>query len=540
VRRVLILGGYGGFGARLSRRLAQDGWAVLVAGRNQDKASAFAYGLPNASGIFADRNGDLAGLLAQHQPDLLIDAAGPFQGSDYHVPKACIAAGIDYLDLADARDFVGGIGALHAEAESAGVRVIAGASSVPALSGAVLRELCADMDAVTSVDMAISASNRATAGPSVAAAILSYAGKPLWLWLGRRWQTAYGWQQIKRIDFAVDGLRPIRRRVALADIPDHDLVPDNLPGRPATRFYAGPEFSFQLLAIAALSWLVRWGWLASLTPLARWLLPLQRLTGWAGSDRSAMWIEAKGRAGDALVQRRWTLIAEAGDGPEIPVLAAQLLAQKYGAAGLATGAYNASQLLRLSDFQPLFDALAIKHQPIETAYTPLYQRVMGADFDALPDPVRFMHTLIGDGAASGTATVTRGRNWAARLVAWVMRFPPEGQHGLHVHFAEQHGCERWTRDFAGARFSSVLSECGGLLVERFGPMRFHFTLAVSDGGLRMMMQKWGIFGLPMPLALAPKSPAREWAEGDDFCFDVPITLPLIGMVVHYQGRLRLL
>jgi hypothetical protein len=540
VRRVLILGGYGGFGARLSRRLAQDGWAVLVAGRNQDKASAFASGLPNASGIFADRNGDLAGLLVQHKPDLVIDAAGPFQGSDYHVPKACIAAAIDYLDLADARDFVGGIGALHASAESAGVRVIAGASSVPALSGAVLRELCADMDAVASVDMAISASNRATAGPSVAAAILSYAGKPLRLWHGQRWQTAYGWQEIKRIDFAADGLRPIRRRVALADIPDHDLVPDNLPGRPATRFYAGPEFSFQLLAIAALSWLVRWGWLASLTPLARWLLPLQRLTGWAGSDRSAMWIEAKGRAGDALLKRRWTLIAEAGDGPEIPVLAAQLLAQKYGAAGLATGAYNASKLLQLSDFQPLFDALAIKHQHIETAYTPLYQRVMGADFDALPDPVRFMHTLIGDGAASGTATVTRGRNWAARLVAWVMRFPPEGQHDVHVHFAEQHGRERWTRDFDGARFSSALSECDGLLFERFGPMRFHFTLAVSEGGLRMMMQKWRIFGLPMPLALAPKSPAREWAEGDDFCFDVPITLPLIGMVVHYQGRLRLL
>jgi hypothetical protein len=48
-------------------------------------------------------------------PHLVIDAAGPFQGSDYRVPSACIAAAIPYLDLADARDFVCGIGALDSE-----------------------------------------------------------------------------------------------------------------------------------------------------------------------------------------------------------------------------------------------------------------------------------------------------------------------------------------------------------------------------------------------------------------------------------------
>jgi hypothetical protein len=54
----------------------------------------------------------------------------------------------------------------------------------------------------------------------------------------------------------------------------------------------------------------------------------------------------------------------------------------------------------------------------------------------------------------------------------------------------------------------------------------------------MLMRKWSIFGLPMPMALAPKSAAREWADDGDFCFDVPIALPLIGLVVHYKGRLR--
>ena len=120
-----------------------------------------------------------------------------------------------------------------------------------------------------------------------------------------------------------------------------------------------------------------------------------------------------------------------------------------------------------------------------------------------------------------------------------MRFPPEGDHDLHVSFEERDGIERWTRDFGGHVFSSRLSQSGAHLVERFGPMRFYFDLPADASGLTMVMRKWTVFSVPLPLALAPKSTAREWAEGEDFRFDVPIDLPLIGRIVHYRGRLRL-
>ena len=42
MKRILVIGGYGGFGARLSRRLAAAGHHVLVAGRSADKAARFA------------------------------------------------------------------------------------------------------------------------------------------------------------------------------------------------------------------------------------------------------------------------------------------------------------------------------------------------------------------------------------------------------------------------------------------------------------------------------------------------------------------
>ncbi len=77
----------------------------------------------------------------------------------------------------------------------------------------------------------------------------------------------------------------------------------------------------------------------------------------------------------------------------------------------------------------------------------------------------------------------------------------------------------------------------GRLAERFGPLRFHFDLPSDGQGLTMRMRRWTCLGVPLPMALAPRSRAREWQEGNRFRFDVPIELPFIGLVVHYSGWL---
>ena len=92
------------------------------------------------------------------------------------------------------------------------------------------------------VEIAISASNHATAGASIAAAILSYVGRPVRLWRGRRWDRGWGWQELRRETFRVEGAGDLRNRwLAIADVPDHDLLPESLPGRPAVVFRAGTE-----------------------------------------------------------------------------------------------------------------------------------------------------------------------------------------------------------------------------------------------------------------------------------------------------------
>jgi hypothetical protein len=99
--------------------------------------------------------------------------------------------------------------------------------------------------------------------------------------------------------------------------------------------------------------------------------------------------------------------------------------------------------------------------------------------------------------------------------------------------------EKWTRDFGGHVFSSRLSAShDNHLVEAFGPLRFQFDLAAQNGRLEMKIRGWSLGPIALPRFLAPRSEAKEWADEDgNFHFDVPVWLPLIGLVVHYRGQL---
>lgn len=536
---ILVIGGYGGFGARLSRRLAAEGHSLIVGGRSQAKASAFCAGLADARPLVMDRRRGVAEVLERERPDLVIDAAGPFQSSGYEVPQACIAAGVPYLDLADASDFVEGIRTLDEPARAAGVAVIAGASSVPALTGAVARKLAAGMDAVLDIDIALSAANGATGTASVMRAILSYVGRPVRLWRGRRWTDGWGWQELRREDFRLsDGRALPGRLVALADVPDCRLLPPLLPGRPAVTFRAGTEIGLHMRLLNLASWPVRWGWLGRLDRFTGWLLPLYRLTARVGGKRSAMRVSVAGSIGGDAVERTWTIIADEGHGAEIPTLAAVLLAGDILDGRCAPGARSPEDMLAFERFKAAVERLAVAQEIAERRLPPpLYERILGARWRHLPAAVRTLHCFHRDAGADGEGRVWLGSGMLAKGLARMMRMPPEGSWPLHVAFAERNGVERWTRAFGPHRFASELSEDRGRLVERFGPIRFHFDLPADDQGLEMKLVGWSVFRVPLPLFLGPRIAAREWEEEGSFRFDVAVTMPLIGKIVRYSGWL---
>ncbi|MEH6678388.1 DUF4166 domain-containing protein [Phenylobacterium sp.] len=543
LKRVLVLGGYGTFGARICELLVRHpDFSVLVAGRSLEKATEYCgrHPDPRLTPVRVDRDHSLQEKLEEIRPWLVVDAAGPFQGATYKVAKGCIAAGCNYLDIADGRDFVEEFSFLDGDAKAAGVTLISGASSVPSLSSAVVTQLSAGLDRLGLVESAITASNRATVGRSVLEAILSYVGRPVALRQGGQTLQAHGWRDLRRMTFATSRSRPlIGRWVGICDVPDLGVMSDQLPGRPLVLFRAGAELALHNLSLWLFGWVVQWGLLRSLLPLAGALQLLRGLTSRLGGERSAMLVSVVGQSGGDTVERRWTLIADHGRGPYTPCLAAPLLAKRLADGQLPHGAYTAAGLLPLEAFEPDFAGLGFDTETVEVrSSAPLYARILGDAFDRLPFAIRELHHPAGALLAEGRARVTRGTSLAARVIALMMRFPPAALDvPVRVRFFEWGGPETWIRTFGSSSFTSKLSERDGLLIERFGPLQFGFALNGDASGLSMDFRRWWLGPLPMPRALGPRTKARETVSDGIFHFDVAISMPMVGPIIRYEGSL---
>ena len=134
--RVLLVGAAGVFGRRLAERLTvEPDITVILAGRTRRRLDALRRKLGVTAEIrLLDRESISAADLRDTGAAIVIDAAGPFQDSGSRLVEAAIDAGLHYIDLADGRAFVSNIRCYGAAAQRAGVAVIAGASSTPALS----------------------------------------------------------------------------------------------------------------------------------------------------------------------------------------------------------------------------------------------------------------------------------------------------------------------------------------------------------------------------------------------------------------------
>lgn len=328
MHKILILGAYGNFGKRIANALLKANIPIIINGRNEHKANEFAYSLENDFdkslfdiAIF-DAEKDLDGFLKSNKVNVLINTCGPFQAKDYNIAQVTIDNGVDYIDLADGRDFVVNISSLNEEARANKVSIISGASTVPGLSSAVLEEFKDEFKSIESLKFGISPGQKAERGLATTMGILSYAGKILKPFAGHN--KAYGWQDIYWQKFEGLGFRPM----ANCDIPDLDLLPTKY-GIKDIKFSAGLELNFLHLGLWVLSYLVRWGIVTNLESNAQTMLKAADWFNFLGSDDGGMFMDIRGigKNGDAL-NKKWFIIAKNGDGPQIPTIPAIILAKK--------------------------------------------------------------------------------------------------------------------------------------------------------------------------------------------------------------------
>lgn len=362
MNQVLILGGYGNFGARIAAALVKDNISIIIAGRDLQKAESLRNTLKqnandNLISIAAfDANKELDKQLSILKPIIVINTIGPFQTADYSIAKTCIQHKVNYIDLADAREFVTGITCLDSFANEKNVAIVSGASTVPGLSSAVLDHFKNQFAAIDTLIYGISPGQKAPRGLATTESILTYLGKPLKP-CGNQLTTRYGWQDIYRQDYPELG----NRWMANCDIPDLDLFVKKY-GIQHIQFSAGMESSILHLGIWIISYLVRCGLPLNLPKHAKSLLWTSHLFDFLGTTNGGMHMLMKGKNKEGQpVEIKWFLIAKNNDGPQIPCVPAIILAKKITQGQFhLQGAMACVGLVTLDEYMKELEGFSIK------------------------------------------------------------------------------------------------------------------------------------------------------------------------------------
>jgi hypothetical protein len=371
-------------------------------------------------------------------------------------------------------------------------------------------------------------------------AILSWVGAPLRVFEDGAWRERAGWSDCGVIDVPMLG----RRRFALAETPDLDLIPRRYAPRDTALLMAGLELWLTQRGMECLAFLRRCGLLPRPVALAEPLRFAGDVLGPFGSDRGGMIVEVLGRdAQDKPARARWAMFAPDGLGPYTPTFAALALARRFLRDGaLPVGAHACVAMLRLADFEPEFARHRFRTIGDTTTLMSPFEAALGAEFDSAPEVVRAAHRAGPVTRLYGEAKVSGADSPLAWLAARIFGMPrAAGQVSVKVTMRLDAEEEVWTRCIGERRMQSRLRFASpGVVRESFGPFGFDMKINVSADALRMTVIGWRIGPIPLPFFLAPRSTATESVDEEGrFRFDVPIALPLLGRLTHYSGWLVL-
>jgi Domain of unknown function (DUF4166) len=323
-----------------------------------------------------------------------------------------------------------------------------------------------------------------------------------------------------------------------------DLLVSRFHPKISAEFKAGLELGIMHNFLRALSYL-----------RARKLIPNTAVFAWAiqkiaqlllpcGTDQGGMLVRVSGQNQNGMPTRaKWSLVAKAGVGPNIPCLPALVLCQQQA---LQAGAYAAAGLIKYEEINKEFIRLNVTSKTlVDNLLEPqVFESALGFKaFARLPAITQFVHTLNPSVKLSGRAQIKGAETWFGQLIAKLFGFPKSDPDApLQVVITRCQNGENWERHYPNRTMHSVISlvdETKNLIEERFGPFRFQMKLLSDDKGLDMKMQSGRFFGVQIPKFLLPTIFATERVNPDGkHLFDVHISHALLGRLVHYKGWLE--
>jgi hypothetical protein len=542
MKSILLLGATGMFGRRLADRLMRlQGIRLIVTSRSLARAEALAKKLGVCEALQINMAGNLREVLAERKPFAVIDCSGPFQGAGYDVARTCLEAGCHLIDIADARDYLLGFeAALNGLAVQNNAVALSGVSSTPCLSTAVVKDITRGWKRIDTIDMAIAPDGRNDIGSAVAQGTLSYAGKPVNLFRHGGMMTEPGWLHSQNQEFADVG----RRRISLAETVDADIMPRMFAVTSRVAFSAGLASRLEHQGLQILAWLRSKGIVKNLVPLAPLLLGVSRFIRRFGNSTGGMRVHVQGLNSEARwTCAEWSLAAKNGEGPYVPILPIIAAVKLLLRGDLPTGARMATNDIPLSAITDEMRDLAIATKlAVSTPERAIFDAALPQDQVArLPNIIRHFHDTSLSPVWAGRAKIMRGHSLLSRFAGRIVGLPRAASDATVRVSVERNvdGTERWTRIFDGKAFHSIMNRGpDDSFWERFGWLNFKLKLRVEDGRLIYPITAARLWGIPVPRVLLPTTDAFETTDDHGrFMFDVRITLPIGGLLVHYRGWL---
>ncbi|MEM8842528.1 MAG: saccharopine dehydrogenase, partial [Pseudomonadota bacterium] len=198
------------------------------------------------------------------------------------------------------------------------------------------------------ITLAIAPGGQGAVGTAVIQGILGYAGAGIPAWRDGTLQIVTGWLGASRLQI---GPLPPRRAVPVETFDAELLGPRHRVSGEVT-FRAALESRVEQIAVEFLARGRQRGWFANLPRLAPALARLRGLTRLGLSDRGGMQVSVAGRdAAGARVRRDWSLVAERGHGPYVPILPAAAAIKAIAENRIGRGAKLASDALTLEEIE---------------------------------------------------------------------------------------------------------------------------------------------------------------------------------------------
>jgi hypothetical protein len=263
--RALVVGGQGFFGrAVVDDLLANTGADIVVAGRRRRTPVR----LPRLSW----RTFDLERPGPVGEFEVVVCCAGPYQGMSTALVEAAAAAGVPYVDLADARDFIARARRIPSRAP-----VMTGLSAVPGFT--CLLAARAGVGRPRRIRTLIAPGSRPQRGGATLSSLLSGIDR---------------WGAREEVRFPA----PVGRRAMYRTIPvgDADLVPELFDGADF-EFKVGFDLDLFNRGLEAVSWLRRRRWIPDPRRSMSLFGAVVRALSFLGTAGGAVRVEVRGDQG---------------------------------------------------------------------------------------------------------------------------------------------------------------------------------------------------------------------------------------------------